>query len=145
MEYLQIIRVQHLWFSADFLGPISAFFFFLGRCRLKIRRPSMTFLSIRSLHSLSNWHVGRVIDRNRCGLCHLVVRQLLVVFCPLASSCTSQGQNIWNGHFGMVLLSRVLPLCKSSAARCADSTFLAAVFIASLRVGIPTRRFPLCV
>ena len=56
-----------------------------------------------------------------------------------------QGQNIWNGHFGIVLLSRVFPLCKSSAARCADLTFLAAVCIASLPVGIPTRRFPLCV
>ena len=142
MEYLQIIRVQHLWFSRSPWPHICLFF--LGSLSFQNPQSIDEFLVIRSLHSVRNWHVCHVIDRNRCGLCHPVVRQLLVVFCPLALRAR-QGPEHLEWHFGMVLLSRVFPLCKSSAARCADSTFLAAVFIASLRVGIPTRRFPLCV
>ena len=82
MEYLQIIRVQHLWFSRSPWPHICLFI--LGSLSFQNPPSIDDFLVIRSLRSLRNWRVGHVIDRNRCGLCHPVVRQLLVVFCPLA-------------------------------------------------------------
>ena len=108
----------NIFVSRDFLGPVSAFFFFLGRCRLKFRRQSMTFLSIGSLHSLRNWHVCHVIDRNRCGLCHPVVRKLLVVFCPLALRARPGPEHLewsfWNG----VAFSRVSTLQVINSSLC---------------------------
>ena len=121
--------VFNIFGSRDLLAPYL--FLFLGRCRL-----------IRSLHSVDT-----------CTPAMLLVATALASGTQSSGNSWSyfvlwrfvhvQGQNIWNGHFGIVLLSRVFPLCKSSTARCADLTFLAAVCIASLPVGIPTRRFPL--
>ena len=97
--------VFNIFGSRDLLAPYL--FLFLGRCRL-----------IRSLHSVRNWHVCHVIDRNRCGLCHLVVRQLLVVFCPLALRARPGPEHLKWSFWHCVAFSSVSTLQVISSSLC---------------------------
>ena len=42
------------------------------------------FRVTRSLQSVKHFHIDHVIDRKRFALCDWIMRQLFVVFCPLA-------------------------------------------------------------
>ena len=97
--------VFNIFGSRDLLAPYL--FLFLGRCRL-----------IRSLHSVRSWCVGHVIDRNRCGLCHPVVRQLLVVFCPLALRARQGPEHLELSFWHCVAFSRVSTLQVISSSLC---------------------------
>ena len=97
--------VFNIFGSRDLLAPYL--FLFLGRCRL-----------IRSLHSVRNWRVGHVIDRNRCGLCHPVVRQFLVVFCPLVLRARPGPEHLEWSFWHCVAFSRVSTLQVISSSLC---------------------------
>ena len=98
------------------LAPTSVFI--LGSLSSQ-KPPSIDeFLVIRSLHSVRNWHVCHVIDRNRCGLCHLVVRQLLVVFCPLALRARPGPEHLEWSFWHCVAFSRVSTLQVISSSLC---------------------------
>ena len=108
--------VFNIFGSRDLLGPTSVFI--LGSLSSQNPPSIDEFLVIRSLHSVRNWHVCHVIDRNRCGLCHLVVRQLLVVFCPLALRARQGPEHLEWSFWHCVAFSRVSTLQVISSSLC---------------------------
>ena len=98
--------VFNIFGSRDLHGPTSGLFF-LGSLSSK-----------RSLYSLRNWHVGHVIDRNRCGLYHQVVRQLLVVLCPLVLRARPGPEHLEWSFWHCVAFSRVSTMQVISSSLC---------------------------
>ena len=106
--------VFNIFGSRDLLAPYLFLFWVVVVSKSSIDE----FLVIRSLHSVRNWHVCHVIDRNRCGLCHPVVRQFLVVFCPLALRARPGPEHLEWSFWNCVAFSRVSTLQVISSSLC---------------------------